>query len=169
MSQTMIYLEECGFSCLEDVDNAIKESSDRQRGLSKEMKSLEKKIADNKELIRQASIYRKTKPAYDGLKKARKPERYREENRADLALFEAAGRYFKERGLTKFPAIAKIQAENETLLSRKNAVYSEYRGQKTKTAELRRVKSNINAMLKQKHRPQRRQEQERVHQSVVLE
>ncbi len=161
MSQTMIYLEECGFSCPEGVDNAIKESSDRQRVLSKEMKSMEKKIADNKELIRQASFYRKTKPAYDGLKKARKPERYREENRADLALFEAAGRYFKERGLTKFPAIAKIQAETESLISRKNAVYSEYQGQKTKIAELRRVKSNIDAMLKQEHRPQRRQEQER--------
>lgn len=161
MSQTMIYLEECGFSCPEDVDTAIKESSDRQRELSKEMKSMEKKIADNKELIRQATVYRKTKPTYDGLKKARKPERYREENRADLALFEAAGRYFKERGMTKFPAIAKIQAENESLLSRKNAIYSEYRGQKTKTEELRRVKSNIDVMLKQEHKPQRRQEQER--------
>ncbi len=161
MSQTMIYLEEYGFSCPEDVDTAIKESSDRQRELSKEMKSIEKRIADNKELIRQATVYRKTKPTYDGLKKARKPERYREENRADLALFEAAGRYFKERGMTKFPAIAKIQAENESLLSRKNAIYSEYRGQKTKTEELRRVKSNIDVMLKQEHKPQRRQEQER--------
>lgn len=161
MSQTMIYLEKCGFSCPEDVDAAIKESSDRQRALSKEMKSMEKKIADNKELIRQASVYRKTKPVYDGLKKTRKPERYREQNRTDLVLFEAAGRYFKERGLTKFPAVAKIQAENESLLSRKNAVYSEYRGQKTKTEELRRVRFNIDAMLKQEHRPQRRQEQER--------
>ncbi len=161
MSQTMIYLEEYGFSCPEDVDTAIKESSDRQRALSKEMKSMEKRIADNKELIRQATVYRKTKPTYDGLKKARKPERYREENRADIALFEAAGRYFKERGMTKFPAIAKIQAENESLLSQKNAIYSEYRGQKTKTEELRRVRFNIDAMLKQEHRPQRRQEQER--------
>ena len=161
MSQTMIYLEEYGFSCPEDVDTAIKESSDRQRELSKEMKSMEKRIADNKELIRQATVYRKTKPTYDGLNKARKPERYREENRADLALFEAAGRYFKERGMTKFPAIAKIQAENESLLSRKNAIYSEYRGQKTKTEELRRVKSNIDVMLKQEHKLQRRQEQKR--------
>ena len=161
MSQTMLYLEECGFSCPEDVDAAIKEASDRQRTLSKEMKSMEKKIAGNKELIRQASVYRQTKPVYDGLKKARKPERYREQNRADLALFEAAGKYFKERGMTKFPVIAKIQAENESLMSRKNAAYREYREQKTKTAELRRVKSNIDAMLKQERKPQRRQEQER--------
>ena len=161
MSQTMIYIEECGFSCPEDVDTAIKEASDRQRKLSKEIKSIEKKIADNKELIRQASVYRKTKPAYAGLKKARKPERYREENRTDLALFEAAGRYFKERGLTKLPDVAKIQSENESLMSRKNTVYSEYRGQKTKTAELRRVKSNLDAMLEQEHKPQRWQKQER--------
>ena len=161
MSQTMIYLEECGFSCPEDVDHAIQESSDRQRALSKEIKSMEKKIADNKELIRQASVYRKTKPSYDGLKKARKRERYEEENRADLALFAAAGRYFQERGMTKFPDLAKIKAENQSLVSRKNAIYSEYLEQKTKTAELRRVKTNLDAMLRQEYKPQRRQEQER--------
>jgi len=149
MSQTMIYLEKCGFSCLEDVDTAIKESSDRQKEMSKEIKSIEKKIAGNKELMRQASVYRRTKPAYDGLKKARNKERYREQNRADLALFEEAGRYFKGQGMTKLPAIAKIQEENESLLSRKNTVYSEYRNQKAKTAELYRVKNNMNAMLKQ--------------------
>ena len=82
--------------------------------LSKEIKSMEKKIADNKELIRQASVYRKTKPSYDGLKKVRKRERYEEENRADLALFAAAGRYFQERGMTKFPDLAKIKAENQS-------------------------------------------------------
>lgn len=158
MSQTMIYLEECGFSCPEDVDHAIQESSDRQRALSKEIKSMEKKIADNKELIRQASVYRKTKPAYDGLKKARKRERYEEEHRADLALFAAAGRYFQERGMMKFPDLAKIKAENQSLVSRKNAIYSEYQDQKTKTAKLRRVKSNLDAMLKQEYKPQRRQE-----------
>lgn len=161
MSQTMIYLEECGFSCPEDVDHVIQESSDRQRALSKEIKSMEKKIADNKELIRQASVYRKTKPSYEGLKKARKRERYEEENRADLALFAAAGRYFQERGMTKFPDLAKIKAENQSLVSRKNAIYSEYLEQKTKTAELRRVKTNLDAMLRQEYKPQRRQEQER--------
>jgi len=153
MSKTMVYLEECGFSCPEDVDTAIKESSNRQRKLSKELKDIEKKISDNKELLRQTSVYRQSKQAYDGLKKARNKERYREQNQADLTLFEAAGRYFKERGMTKFPDMEKIQEENESLLSRKNAVYSECRKQKTKTAELRRVKSNIDTMLRQENKP----------------
>ncbi len=161
MSKTMVYLEEYGFSCPEDVDTAIKESSGRQREITKEIKSIEKKIADNKELMRQASVYRRTKPVYDGLKKARNKERYQEQNRADLALFEAAGRYLKGRGMTKMPAIAKLREETESLLSHKNAVYNEYRNQKAKTAELHRVKENMNAMLKQEQKPQRRQEYER--------
>ena len=153
MSKTMAYLEEYGFSCPEDVDAAIEESSSRQRELSKELKAIDKKISDNKELMRQASVYRRSKPAYDGLKKARNKERYREKNQADLRLFETAGRYFKERGMTKFPDMAKIQEENESLLSRKSAVYSKCREQQTKTADLRRVKFNISEMLKQEYMP----------------
>ena len=60
--------------------------------------------------------------------------------------------------MMKFPDLAKIKAENQSLVSRKNAIYSEYQDQKTKTAKLRRVKSNLDAMLKQEYKPQRRQE-----------
>lgn len=162
MPQTMVYLDECGFSCLEDLDAAIKESLGRQSEISKEIKSMEKKIADNKELIRQAAVYRQTKPAYDGLKKARNKERYREQNRSDLALFEAAGRFFRERALTKLPSTAKIREENESLLSHKNAAYSEYREQKAKTAELHRVRDNVHKILnREQEPPQKRHEYER--------
>ncbi len=162
MSQTMVYLGECGFSSPEDVDAAIKESLGRQSEISKEIRSMEQKIADNKELAHQASVYRQTKPAYDGLKKARNKERYREQNRTDLALFGAAGRFFKERGLTKLPSIAKLQEENESLISRKNAAYSEYREQKAKTAELHRVRDNVCKMLNREQKPpQKRHEYER--------
>lgn len=62
--------------------------------------------------------------------------------------------------MTKFPDLAKMKAENQALVSRKNTIYSEYQDQKTKTAKLRRVKSNLDAMLRQEYKPQRRQEQE---------
>lgn len=161
MSQTMIYLEECGFSSPEDVDTAIKDSSARLRNLAHELKSVEKKIADNKEMLRQASVYRRTRPVYDGLKKARRPEKYREQNRTDIALFEAAGRFFKGRGITRLPATADIQKENKALFSRKNMIYKEYQEQKANSARLRRVKSNIDIILKQEQTPQKRQDYER--------
>ena len=73
--------------------------------------------------MRQITIYRKTKPAHDGLKTAKKPERYREAFHADLTLYEAAVRYFRERGLKKLPATSRLQAENEALISEKNGLY----------------------------------------------
>lgn len=94
------------------------------------LKELERQISGNRELIRQITAYRQTKPAHDGLKTARKPEPYREQHRSDLACFEAAVRYFKEQGLKKMPAVPKLQADNEALISEKNAIYGTYREQK---------------------------------------
>ncbi len=97
-----------------------------------------------------------------GIRQERLKTPYREQNRTDLALFEAAGRFFKERGLTKLPSIAKLQEENESLISRKNAAYSEYREQKAKTAELHRVRDNVHKMLdREQEPPQKRHEYER--------
>ena len=110
---------------------------------------------------RQITIYRKTKPAHDGLKTAKKPERYREAFHADLTLYEAAVRYFRERGLKKLPAASRLQAENEALISEKNGLYTEYREQKARAAELQKVKSNLAAMLRQERTKEVRRDWER--------
>ena len=99
--------------------------------------------------MHQIGVYRRTKPAHDGLKTAKKPERYREAFHADLTLYEAAVRYFRERGLKKLPAASRLQAENEALISDKNGLYTEYREQKARAAELQKVKSNLATMLRQ--------------------
>lgn len=88
--------------------------------------------------MRQTAVYRKTKPVYEGLKKAKKPEQYREQYRADLTLYEAAVRHFREQGLTKLPAVSRLQADNEAMISEKNSLYTDYRAQKAKAAELQK-------------------------------
>lgn len=125
------------------------------------LKELERRISGNRELIRQITAYRQTKPAYDGLKTARKPEQYREQHRSDLARYEAAARYFKEQGFKKLPAVPKLQAENEALISEKNAIYGTYREQKAEVAELQRVKSNLHTILRQEQAKDRRQDLDR--------
>ena len=111
--------------------------------------------------MHQISVYRSTKPAHDGLKTARKPERYREAFHADLTLYEAAVRYFRERGLKKLPATSRLQAENEALISEKNGLYTEYREQKARAAELQKVKSNLATMLRQERTKEARRDWER--------
>ena len=106
-------------------------------------------------------IRQKTKPAQEGLKAAKKPERYREAFHADLTLYEAAVRYFRPQGLKKQPAVSKLQAENEALISEKNGIYTESREQKARASELQKVKANLAAMLQRERTKEVRRDWER--------
>ena len=123
MAKTMNFLSEHGFTSPEDVDAALEAAISGQHTAGEKLKELESRITANKELMHQIGIYRRTKPAHDGLKTAKKPERYREAFHADLTLYEAAVRYFRERGLKKLPATSRLQAENEALISEKNGLF----------------------------------------------
>lgn len=161
MANTMNFLTEQGFSSVEELEAALTGAVDAQLAAGDSLKGLERRIAGNRELIRQTAAYRQTKPAYDGLKAARKPEQYREQHRPDLARYEAAVRYFREQGIKKLPAIPKLQAENEALISEKNAVYGTYREQKARAAKLQKVKSNLTAILRQGQTKEKRQDLDR--------
>ena len=161
MAKTMNFLSEHGFTSPEEVDAALEAAISGQHAAGEKLKELESRITANKELMRQITIYRKTKPAHDGLKTAKKPERYREAFHADLTLYEAAVRYFRQQGLKKLPAVSKLQAENEALISEKNGLYTEYREQKARAAELQKVKSNLAAMLRQEQTKEVRRDWER--------
>ena len=161
MAKTMNFLSEHGFTNPEEVDAALEAAISGQHTAGEKLKELESRITANKELMHQISVYRSTKPAHDGLKTARKPERYREAFHADLTLYEAAVRYFRERGLKKLPATSRLQAENEALISEKNGLYTEYREQKARAAELQKVKSNLATMLRQERTKEARRDWER--------
>ena len=161
MAKTMNFLSEHGFASPEEVDAALEAAISGQHAAGEKLKELESRITANKELMHQISVYRKTKPAHDGLKTAKKPERYREAFHADLTLYEAAVRYFRQQGLKKLPAVSKLQAENEALISEKNGLYTEYREQKSRAAELQKVKSNLAAMLRQERTKEVRRDWER--------
>lgn len=151
MSQTVLYLEKYGFQSPEEVEEALQGAIRSERDTVQQIKGKERQIAENKELMRQAETYRRTKPAYDGLKKIKRAKRrseYEEENRTELALFAAAGRHFKAKGLTRLPQTARLQEENERLISEKNGLYEELREKRAKTGELQSIKANLDTMLR---------------------
>ena len=75
--------------------------------------------------------------------------------------YEAAVRHFREQGLTKLPAVSRLQADNEAMISEKNSLYTDYRAQKAKAAELQKVKSNLAAILRQEQTKEKRQDLDR--------
>lgn len=161
MAKSVNFLSEHGFASLEQLDTALQQALDRQLAASDNLKALEQRISGNKELMGQIAAYRKTKPIYDGLKQAKRPEQYREQHRPDLARHEAAVQYFKQQGLKKLPATAKLQGENEALISEKNSLYSQYRAEKAHTAELQKVKSNLDTLLRSERQPQKQADMDR--------
>ena len=70
-------------------------------------------------------------------------------------------RPLKKAGLKKLPATSRLQAENEALISEKNGLYTEYREQKARAAELQKVKSNLATMLRQERTKEARRDWER--------
>ncbi len=77
MAKTMNFLAEHGFSSPEAVDAALEAAISGQHAAVEKLQEPEAEITANKELMRQIVVYRKTKPAHDGLKTAKKPEQYR--------------------------------------------------------------------------------------------
>ena len=70
----------------------------------------------------------------------KKLEKFYEENRPALMLYDAAMRYFKENGIKTIPTVKRIQDEIEDLTSQKNAGYTEYRESQKREKELQTVK-----------------------------
>ena len=149
-AQALNLYAEHGFSSPEELDAAISTAFAEVQTSADKLKPIEAALKEKKELRRQIAIYRATKPVRDGLA-AQKTKRaiaaYRQEREADLLRSETVARFFKANGITKFPPAKELTAEIETLLSEKNAGYTEYQECKRRANELLTVKRNIDQVL----------------------
>ena len=161
MAATLNVYQQYGFTSQEQLEAAVDTAYQEMYQTSGELKALETKLQEKKELRQQVLAYAKTKPARDGLKaqksqKAR--EAYRQAHEGDFIIADAAARYFKAHGITKLPARKTLQAEIEQLISEKDGLYNTYHEQKRRFRELQTVKSNIDQILRRSE-PRRRKEQ----------
>ena len=149
-AQALNIYTEHGFSSPEELDAAISAAFAEMHTSADKLKPIELALKEKKELRRQIAIYRATKPVRNGLA-ARKTKKaiaaYRQEHEADLLRSEAAARFFKANGITKFPPAKELTAEIETLGSEKNARSTEYQERKRRANELLTVKRNIEQLL----------------------
>ena len=128
-AQALNIYTEYGFSSPEELDAAITAAFAEMHASADKLKPIEAALKEKKELRRQISIYWATKPVREGLaaQKTKKAQAaYRQEHEADLLRSEAAIRFFKANGITKFPPKKKLTEEIEALMSEKNARYTEY-------------------------------------------
>ena len=151
MAKTLIYLQENGLTDLDALDAALTDAHEKVISSRTDIKAIEAKLKEKKELQRHVLNARAGKDLHAEYLKLpkKKQEKFYEENRPALMLYDAAMRYFKENGIKTIPTVKRIQDEIEDLTSQKNAGYTEYRESQKREKELQTVKANIETILRQ--------------------
>ena len=150
MAKTLLYLQENGLTDLDNLDAALTEAHENVNTARADLKKIEAELNVKKELQRHVLNARDGKDLHTEYLKLpkKKQEKFYEENRPALMLYDAAMRYFKENGVKMIPTSKQIQDEIENLTSAKNAGYTEYRESQKREKELQTVKANIEKMLR---------------------
>ena len=150
MAKTLLYLQENGLTDLNALDAALTNAHEKVNTARADLKAIEAKMNAKKELQRHVLNARDAKDLHMEYMKLpkKKQEKFYEENRPALMLYDAAMRYFKENEVKMIPTVKRIQDEIEDLTSAKNAGYTEYRESQKREKELQTVKANIEKMLR---------------------
>ncbi|MCO7137915.1 relaxase/mobilization nuclease domain-containing protein [[Clostridium] leptum] len=141
---------------LDAAEKAARETLSEKR---EALKTVEAALAAKKELRKAANDYRRTRPTVDEHRKlkGKKTDRYYQANEADFIIYEAAKRKLRElHPGNKLPSRDKLNAEIEALISKKNALYNEYREAKAAHERLFTAQQNAQKLYRQ---PSRRKEQ----------
>ena len=78
--------------------------------------------------------------------------KFKEQHRAEFAVYEAACAYFKANGLRTLPDLKKLDAEYQTLSSEKNGFYTRYKKAQIELRELRTAQQNVEAFFRKEER-----------------
>ncbi len=149
-AQTLNLYMEHGFSSPEELNTAISTAFSEVQDSADRLKPIEAALKEKKELRRQVGIYRATKPVREGLAAQKTPKArtaYRQAHEADFIRSDAAIQFFKAHSITKLPSAKTLTAEIDTLMSEKNAGYTEYQERKRRANELLTVKRNLDQVL----------------------
>ena len=155
MSQTLDVLRQAGLMDMRKLEEAYDTASRAFSESQTEIKSIESRIVERKELLSHLRSYartRKVRDEYDALKTEKQRQVYKEAHTSDFILMDADRKYFRERGYTPLPKIKDVQAELDRLYAEKNARYEEYKARKAEFQELATLRQNIRKVLGESER-----------------
>ena len=147
MAQTVNYLREHGLLDYSDLQKKAADATARFNGLSEQIKSAEKRMAEIAVLKTHIINYSKTRDIYAEYRKSGYSKKYFTEHEGDILLHKTAKKAFDDLGLKKLPTVRSLQAEYTELLTQKKAAYTEYRAARDKMKELLIHKSNVEQIL----------------------
>ena len=148
MAQTVAYIQEHGYDSLEDFHTALDQASDQASASRKSLKNTEQQLKDVNEQIHFTGQYLAYKSVYADYRKSRNKDKFYEEHRAELSLYDTALRTLKEKsGGNKLPSMKALYAEKDRLTELRDTQREDFSNRRDYERELRTVSTNIDMIL----------------------
>ena len=162
MAQTLAYIQEHGYNSLEDFHTALDQASDQTSAARKSLKDTEQQLKDVNEQIHFTGQYLAYKNVYADYRKSRNKDKFYEEHRAELSLYDTALRTLKEKSAgNKLPSMKALYAEKDRLIEVRDMQREDFSNHRDYERELRTVSANIDMILGKSHEQEQQIENEK--------
>ena len=152
MAQTVAYIQEHGFQSKEDLDTALSNASAQSTDARNTLKSTDDSLKSINEQIHYTGQYLANKSIYFDYRKSRNKEKFYEDHRAELTLYESALRILKEKAQgKKLPTLKMLREEKNRLTELQTVQRDKFNTRREYERELRTVCSNVNIILRHPH------------------
>ena len=161
MAQTVAYIQEHGYDSLEDFHIALDQASDQTSAARKFLKNTEQQLKDVNEQIHFTGQYLAYKNVYVNYRKSRNKDKFYEEHRAELSLYDTALRTLKEKSArNKIPSMKALYAEKDRLIELRDTQRENFSNHRDYERELHTVSANIDIILGKSHEQEQFQKKE---------
>ena len=148
MAQTVAYVQEHGFQSKADLDTALSDASAQSTDARNTLKSTENTLKNVNEQIHYTGQYLANKSIYSDYRKSRHKEKFYDDHRAELTLYESALRILKEKSQgNKLPTLKMLREEKNRLTELQTMQREDFNARREHERELRTVCSNVDIIL----------------------
>ena len=151
MAQTVAYIQEHGYDTRADFNTALTNAESQTSLARKKMKDTEQQLKNVNEQIHFTGQYLAYKDLYAQYRKSRNRNKFYEEHKAELSLYETALRVLKEKSNgQKLPSMKSFYQEKDRLTELREVQRSDFYSHRNQERELRTVDANIDMILGKK-------------------
>ena len=151
MAQTVANIQEHGYDTRADFNAALTNAESQTSLARKKMKDTEQQLKNVNEQIHFTGQYLAYKDLYAQYRKSRTRNKFYEEHKAELSLYETALRVLKEKSNgQKLPSIKSLYQEKDRLTELREVQQADFYSHRDQERELRTVDANIDMILGKK-------------------
>ena len=160
MAQTVAYIQEHGYDTRADFNAALTNAENQTSLARKKMKDTEQQLKNVNEQIHFTGQYLAYKDLYAQYRRSHNRNKFYEEHKAELSLYETALRVLKEKSNgQKLPSMKSLYQEKDRLTELREVQRSDFYSHRDQERELKTVDANIDMILGKK--PERGQVKEK--------